>query len=173
MHKKTSEYREHSGNSRRSEKATDEETSRKNVHQTAGRDAHPGNSESREHSQNSQIKQVGAEIGNVQVTVSAKDDKSSAVSSDFLKDSQNSLSRGEREMDKGEANVSFGDRDSQCLVTASEFRELSPNSRVETECSEGTQKKQHTKPVCIGKPSEYSRNSLGGVGSNVSVPSFS
>ena len=32
VHKKTSEYREHSRNSRRSEKATDEETSRKNVH---------------------------------------------------------------------------------------------------------------------------------------------
>ena len=40
-------------------------------------------------------------------------------------------------------------------------------------CSEGTQKKQHTKPVCISEPSEYSRDSLGGVGSNVSVPSFS
>ena len=49
------------------------------------------------------MKQVGAEIGNVEVTVSAEDDKSSAVSSDFLKDSQNSLSSGEREMDKGEA----------------------------------------------------------------------
>ena len=44
---------------------------------------------------------------------------------------------------------------------------------METECSEGTQKKQHTKPVCIGEPSEYSRDSLGGVGNNVSVPSFS
>ena len=107
------------------------------------------------------------------MTVSAKDDKSSAASSDFLKDSQNSLSSGECEMDKGEANMSFGDCDGQCLVTASKFRELSPNSRVETECSEGTQKKQHTKPVCIGKPSEYLRDSLGGVGSNVSVPSFS
>ena len=53
VHKKTSEYREHSRNSRRSEKATDQETSRKNMHQTLGRDAHPGNSESREHSQNS------------------------------------------------------------------------------------------------------------------------
>ena len=119
------------------------------------------------------IKQVGAEIGNVKVTVSAEEDKSLAVSSDFLKDSQNSLSSGEREMDKGEANVSFGDCDGQCLVMASEFRERSPNSRVETECSEDTQKKQHTKPVCIGEPSEYLRDSLGGVGSNVSVPSFS
>ena len=41
------------------------------------------------------------------------------------------------------------------------------------ECSEGTQKKQHTKPVCIGEPSEYSQDSLRGVGNNVSVPSFS
>ena len=42
-----------------------------------------------------------------------------------------------------------------------------------TECSEGTQKKQHTKPVCISEPSEYLRDSLGVVGSNVSVPSVS
>ena len=41
------------------------------------------------------------------------------------------------------------------------------------ECSEGTKQKQHTKPVCISEPSEYSRDSLRGVGSNVSVPSFS
>ena len=116
------------------------------------------------------IKQVGAKIGNVKVTVKAENDKSSAVSSD----SQNSLSSGEREnLDKGEANVSFGDQDDQCLVTASEFRELSPNLWVETECSEGKQKKHHTRPVCISEPSEYSRDSLVGVGSNVSVPSFS
>ena len=107
------------------------------------------------------------------MTVNAKNDKNSAVSSDFLEDSQNSLSSGEREVDKGEANVSFGDQDDQCLVTANEFQELSPNSRVETECSEGTQKKHHTRPVCISEPSEYSRDSLVGVGSNVSVPSFS
>ena len=43
-HDKTSEYREHSQKSRSSEKATDEETSRKTVHQTFDRDAHPGNS---------------------------------------------------------------------------------------------------------------------------------
>ena len=107
------------------------------------------------------------------MTVNAKDDKSSAVSSDFPEDSQNSLSSGEREMDKGEANVYFGNRDGQCSVTVSEFRELSPNSRVVMECSEGTQKKHHTRSVCIGEPSEYSWDSLGGVGNNVSVPSFS
>ena len=69
--------------------------------------------------------------------------------------------------------MSFSDRDGQCLAMASEFRELSPNSRVVTECSEGTQKKHHTKPVCISELSEYSWDSLGGVSSNVSVPSFS
>ena len=167
--KETSEYRELSQELRSSEHL--EEMPRKLVKQTFSRDTHLQHSESREHSQNSQ--QVRAEIENVKVTVSAEDDKSSAESSDFLKDSQNSLSSGECEMDKGEANVSFGDRDSQCSVTVSEFRELSPNSRMETECSEGTQKKHHTKPVCIGEPSEYSWDLLGGVGNNVSVPSFS
>ena len=108
----------------------------------------------------------------VAVTVNAEDTKLSAASSDFPEDSQNSLPSRERQMDNGEANVFFGDRDGQCLVTASEFRELSPNSRVETEASEGRQKKQHTSPVCVGKPSEYLRDSLG-VGNNVSVPSFS
>ena len=68
--------------------------------------------------------------------------------------------------------MSFGDRDGLCSVVISEFRELSPNSRVVTEASEGRQKKQHTSPVCVGEPSEYSRDSLG-VGNNVSVPSFS
>ena len=76
-------------------------------------------------------------------------------------------------MDPGEAKVTFGGRDGQCLVTVSEFRELSPNSWAEMECSEGTQKKQHTKPVCISDPSEYSQDSLKGVGNNVSIPSFS
>ena len=169
--KGTSEYRELSQESQSSEHL--EETPRKLVKGTFSRDTHLQHSESREHSQNSRIKQVGAEIGNVKVTVNAKDDKNSAVGSDFLEDSQNSLPSGEHEMDKGEANVSFDDSDGQCLAMASKFRELSPNSGVETECSEGTQKKQHTKPVCINEPSEYSWDSLGGVGSNVSVPSFS
>ena len=106
------------------------------------------------------------------MTVSAEDIKRSAASSNFKEDSQNSLPSSEREMDNGEANVSCGDRDGQCSVMVSEFRELSPNSREVTECSEGTQKKRHTRPVCIGEPSEYSRDSLGGVGNNVSVPSF-
>ena len=107
------------------------------------------------------------------MTVSAEDNKCSAVSSNFLEDSQNSLSSGEREVDKGEINVLFSDLDGQCLATASEFRELSSNSRVETECLEGTQHKQNTKIVCISEPSKYLQDLLGGVGSNVSVPNFS
>ena len=107
------------------------------------------------------------------MTVSAEDTERTAASSDFPEDSPNSLPSGEHEMDNREAKVSFGDHEGQCLATVSEFQELSPNSRVETEGSEGTQKKQHTKPVCIGKPSKYLQDSLKGVGNNVSVPSFS
>ena len=107
------------------------------------------------------------------MTVSAENTKRLAASSNFPEDSRNSLPSGEREMDKGEANLSFGDGDGQCLVMFSEFRELSPNSQMEMEGSEGTQKKHHTRPVCIGEPSEYLRDSLGGVGYSVSVPSFS
>ena len=106
------------------------------------------------------------------MTVNAEDTKLSAASSDFPENSQNSLSSREREMDNGEANMSFGDRDGQCLTTVSEFQELSLNSRVETEASECRQKKQHTRPVCVGEPSEYSRDSLA-VGNNVSLQSFS
>ena len=94
------------------------------------KDTHLGNSESREHSQNLRKKQAGADMGNVKVTVSAEDNKCSAVSSNFLEHSQNLLSSGEPEVHKREANVSFSDCDGQCLVTASEFRELSSNSRV-------------------------------------------
>ena len=106
------------------------------------------------------------------MTVGAEVTERPAASSDFPEDSQNLLPSGECEMDNGEPDVSFGDSHSRCLVMASEFRELSPNSRVETEGSGGRQKKHHTRPVCSGEPSEYSRDSLG-VGNNVSVPSFS
>ena len=82
------------------------------------------------------------------MTVSAEDTKCSAASSNFPEDSQNSLPSSECEMDNGEANVSFGDRDGHCWVVISKFRELSPNSRVVTEVSEGRQKQQHTRPVC-------------------------
>ena len=108
LHSKTSEYREHSQESRSSEHI--EETPRKLVKQTFSRDTHLQHSESREHSQNLRIKQVGT----VEVTVSAKDTKRSAASSNFPEDSQNSLPSGECEMDNGEANVSFSDCDGQC-----------------------------------------------------------
>ena len=91
------------------------------------------------------------------MTVSAEDAKCLAASSDFSKHSQNSLSKGEPNVDPGEAKATSGDHDGQCLVTVSEFRELSPNSRVVTEGSGDKQKKQHTTPVCIGESSEYSR----------------
>ena len=168
LHSNTSEYREHSQKSRDNGKPTDEETPGKLVKRGFSSDMHLQHSECREHSQNSRIKQ---DVG-VAVTVSAEDTKLSAASSNFPEDSQNSLPRSEREMNNGEAKVTFGDRDGQCLATVSEFRELSINSRVETDASEGRQKKQHTTPVCIGESVEYSRDSLH-VGNNVSVPSFS
>ena len=167
LHSNTSEYRGHSQKSRDNGKTTDVETARKLAKRTFSRDMHLQNSECREHSQNSQIKQA---VG-VAVTVSAEDTKCSAASNDFPEDSQNSLPSSECETDKGGANVSFGDRDGHCSVVISEFRELSPNSRVVTETSEGRQKHQHTRPVCVGDPSEYSRDSLG-VGNNVSVSKF-
>ena len=173
LHSNDSEYREHSQKSRSSGKSTDVETSGNIMHQTLERCVHPGDSENREHSQNSREKQAVEEMEHVKMTMSVRENQCSAGDSNFSKHSQNSLSKGEPKVDPGEANVSFGDRDGQCLAMASEFRELSPNSRVEMECSEGTQKKQHTKPVCTGEPSEYPQDSLGDVGNNVSVPSFS
>ena len=44
---------------------------------------------------------------------------------------------------------------------------------MESECSQGTHHKQSAKSVCTSDPSEFSRDLLGGVGSNVSVPKFS
>ena len=164
----TSEYREHSQKSRNSRKPIDVETARKLVKWTISRVTHLQHSECREHSQNSRIKQPGL----VEVTASVEDAEPTAASSDFSKHSQNSLLKGEPKVDPGKAKVTFGDCDGQCLLTVSEFRELSPNLPVETEGSEGRQKKQHTKPVCVSEPSEYSWDSLD-VGNNVSVPSFS
>ena len=63
--------------------------------------------------------------------------------------------------------------DGQCLTAVSEFREVSSNSRVESECSQGTHHKHSAKSACTSDSSEFSRDSLGGVGSNVSVPKFS
>ena len=111
------------------------------------------------------------DIGNVNVMVDGREDQCSAVDSDLLELSQNSLLKGESKVDTGDVKVSFSG--SQCLTAASEFREVSSNSRVESECSQGTHHKQSAKSVCISEPSEFSRDSLGGVGSNVSVSNFS
>ena len=147
-------------------KPTDVETPEKLVKRTLIREMHLQHIECREHSQNSRIKQAAG----VEMTVSAEDAKTTAVGSNFSKHSQNSLSKGEPNADPRKVEVTFGHPDGQCLWTVSDFRELSPNSRVVTEASEG--RHQHTKPVCVGEPSEYSRDSIG-VGKNVSVPSFS
>ena len=131
LHSNASEYREHSQNSRDSRKLTDVETPEKLVKRTLIREMHLQHSECREHSQNSRITQATG----VKLTVSAEDAKTTAVSSDFSKHSQNSLSKGEPNADPGEVEATFGHPDGQCLRTVSEFRELSPNSRVVTEAS--------------------------------------
>ena len=124
LHSNASECREHSQKSRDSGKPTHVETPGKLVKRTLIRVMHLQYSECREHSQNSQIKQAAG----VEVTVSAKDAKTTAASSDFSKHSQNSLSKGEPNVDPGEVKTTFGDPDGQCLRTVSEFRKLSPNS---------------------------------------------
>ena len=166
LHSNTSEYREHSQKSQDNGKPTDKESAETKVKRTFSRDMHLQHSECQKHSQNLRIQES---VG-VAVTVSAEDTKCSAPSSDSPEHSQNSLSRSERETDNEEPNVSLGDHDGLCSVLISEFRELSLNSRVLEETTEGSS--QRTKPVCVGEPSEYSRDSSG-VGNNVSVPSFS
>ena len=148
LHSNASECGEHSQKSRDSGKPTDVETPRKLAKGTLIREMHLQHSECREHSQNSRIKQAAG----VEMTVSAEDAKTTAASSDFSKHSQNSLSKGEPNADPGEVKMTFGDPDGQCPRTVSEFRELSPNSRVVTDATED--RHQHTKPVCVGKPSK-------------------
>ena len=63
------------------ENRTDVETPRKLVKRTFSRDTHLQHSESREHSQNSRIKQAGV----MEVTASAEDAEHTAASSDFSK----------------------------------------------------------------------------------------
>ena len=166
LHSNASECGEHSQKSRDSGKPTYVEMPRKLTKGTLIREMHLHHSECREHSQNSRINQPAG----VEMTVSAEDAKTTPASSDFSKHSQNSLSKGEPNADPGEVKTNSGDHDGRCLRTVSEFRELFPNSRVVTEAPED--RHQHTKPVCISEPSDYSRDSLG-VGKNVSVPSFS
>ena len=137
------------------------------------RDAHQGNSKNREHSQKLRKKQARVDIGNVNVTVSNRDKQSLPRVSNFLEHFQTSLPNDEPKVNTGEVNVSLSACDSLCLAASSKLRELSSNSWVETGCSQGTHHKQSAKNVCISEPSEFSRDSLGGVGSNVSVPRFS
>ena len=86
------------------------------VKRTLIREVHLHHSECREHSHNSRIEQAGIEM-----TVSGKDAKITAASSDFLKHSQTSLSKGEPNADPGEVKATFGNPDGQCLRTVSEF----------------------------------------------------
>ena len=123
------------------------------MHQTLNNGAHPEDSENREHSRNSRKKQARVDIGNVNVTVSMRDNQCSVGVSDFLEHSQNLLSNGEPKVDTGEVNVSFGVPNSQCLTAASEFREVSSNSWVESECSQGTHHKQSAKK-CVHKQAQ-------------------
>ena len=166
LHSNASDCREHSHKSQDNGKHMDKDSATTRVKRTFSRDMHLQHSECREHSQNSRIQES---VG-VAVTVSAEDAKTTAVSSDFSKDSQNSLSKGEPNTDPAKVKATFGDPDGQCLRAVGDFRELSPNSRMVTEAPED--RHQHTKPVCISEPSDYTRDSLG-VGKNVSVPSFS
>ena len=117
LHNNASEYREHSQKSRDNGKPTDVETPGKLMKRTFSRDTHPQHSECREHSQNSRIKQHGL----VEATANDEDAEPIAAGSDFSKHSQNSLSKGEPNVDPGEAKATFGDDDGQCLVTVSEF----------------------------------------------------
>ena len=112
------------------------------------------------------------EVTHSKVTVTVRKNQCSARDSDFSEHSQDSLLNGKPKAGIEEENMSCCDRDGQCLAMASKFRELFTNSRVDSECSECTQQNHHTRPVCSGEPSEYSRDSLEGVGSNVSVPRF-
>ena len=68
---------------------TDEETSRKIVHQTLDKDVHLEDSENREHSLNSLKEQNGVDIGKAYVTVSIRDNQCSSGVSNFLEHSQN------------------------------------------------------------------------------------
>ena len=61
------------------------------------------------------------DIGNVNVTVSIRDNQCSVIVSDFLEHSQNSLLNGEPKVDTGEVNVLFSAHDGQCLAAVSEF----------------------------------------------------
>ena len=165
---RNSEFQKHSRNSLENVAGEAQERiqNQRSLKQALDSELLSNTSEYREHSQNSRKKQPAG----VEMTVSAEDATITAAGSDFSKHSQNSLSGGEPNADPGEVKMTFGDPDGRCLRPVSEFRELSPNSRVVTQASDD--RHQYTKPGCISEPSKYSRDSLG-VGNNVSVSSFS
>ena len=170
-----SEFREHSRNLLESAVGEAQElvSEQKSVKQALDSELHSNASKYREHSQKSRNSEKPTEVKTPRKLVKGTFSRDMHLQhSDFSKHSQNSLSKGECKMDNGEAKVPAGDCDGHCSVVVSEFREPSPNSWVVMEGSEGRQKKQHSRPVCIGEPSEYSQDSLG-VGNKVSVPSFS
>ena len=121
VHKKTSEYREHSRNSLCSKKVTGEEMSRKTVHQMFDRDVHLRNSENREHPQNSWAKEAGLDIASLKATVGTKVSQSSTGNSDFQEHSQNWLLSDQTKVNAGDVNVLLSVQDSQCLAITSEF----------------------------------------------------
>ena len=176
MISQNSDFREHSKNSLENAagEALEQASEQRCVKKTMDLKWHNGTSEYREHSQKSRSSEkVIDEETSRKIVHRALDKGAHPGDSDFLEHSQNSLPNGELKVDTGEVNMSFSARDGQCLAAASEFREVSSNLLVESECSQGTHHKQSAKSVCISEPSKFSWDSLGGVGSNVSVPKFS
>ena len=136
---------------------TDEQTSTIIVQRTLDRCVHPVDSENREHSQNSRGKQAVVDKGNVNMTVSVRNNQCSAGDSDFLEHSQNSLLNGEPKVDTGEVNMWFSAHDSQCLAADSKFREVSSNSWVETECSEAHSTSRTQRVYALASPANFCR----------------
>ena len=103
LHSNASEYREHSQNRGDNGKPTDVETPGKLVKRTFSRTCTCSTVNVETFS-----KLTDKQAAGVAVIVSAEDTKCLAANSDFLKDSQNSLSSDERKMDDGEAQVLLG-----------------------------------------------------------------
>ena len=84
LHSRTSEYREHSQKSRRSEKVIDKKTSRKIVDRMWDKGVHPGDSDFLEHSQNS-LPNGEPKVDTLEVNVSftASDGQCSVATSEF------------------------------------------------------------------------------------------
>ena len=164
--------REHSRNSLESAagEAQEQIGEQRSVQKMVDLEPHNRTSEYREHSQKSRCSDKETSTKTVYQTF---DRDTQQGNSDFREHSQNSLLKGEPKVDIGEANMLSSARGGQYWPAASEFREVSSNSRVESECSQGTHHEQCAKSVCLSEPSKFSCDSLGGVGNNVSVPRFS